>query len=33
MKTTLINNTASNYAVENVKLKELFWFSKFYRDR
>ena len=28
MKTTLTNNVASNYTVDNFKLKKLFWFLK-----
>ena len=28
MKTTLTNNVASNYTVDNFKVKKLFWFLK-----
>ena len=28
MKTTLTNNAASNYTVDNFKVKKLFWFLK-----
>ena len=28
MKITLANNVASNYTVDNFKLKKLFWFLK-----